>query len=391
MIELASALALPIAKLLLKSYLGDTAAGIGVDLSKLGLNRLGDWQKARAAQHQAEAIADAVVSDLGTFFTNEHVAREQLAAPASALGDTIGRHVGAAFLVYQRFATQTPSSRPYLDTPALPTRSTVPPTRHRISTSASSRLSHRGSEPSPQKFQALRSSAMPGCFSRWQLFTKPRRRSWQSCARSGPVIEDTARGVRQLVDRPEKRLAEGYARDYLDALSTELNRVEIIGLTVDEPARGGELEVAYLSLNASIGIRGERRRIHFATLLTLLPQLGNRILIEGPAGAGKSTLPAGPRSRQPVTTSMPKWPPRTRSPSPRTSGSWLPLFLGEAELPLRRAGQPDLAEGAPRDDPTEPLKRQLAATCWRTRIPFFIPLRRTKQPIDMERLPKLPC
>ena len=44
-----------------------------------------------------------------------------------------------------------------------------------------------------------------------------------------PTIEKTAAGVDELVDRP-RRLAEGYEADYLEALCTELNRVEIIGL-----------------------------------------------------------------------------------------------------------------------------------------------------------------
>lgn len=46
MIDLASALTLPLAKLLLKSWLGDTAADIGDNLLKLALNRLGDRTRA---------------------------------------------------------------------------------------------------------------------------------------------------------------------------------------------------------------------------------------------------------------------------------------------------------------------------------------------------------
>ena len=48
MIELASALTLPLAKLLLKSWLGDTGADISVGLFDLGLKRLGD--RARPGQ-----------------------------------------------------------------------------------------------------------------------------------------------------------------------------------------------------------------------------------------------------------------------------------------------------------------------------------------------------
>jgi hypothetical protein len=46
----------------------------------------------------------------------------------------------------------------------------------------------------------------------------------------------------ELVDR-SKRLGEGYEAEYLRAVSTELNRVEIIGLRVDDAARGAELEI----------------------------------------------------------------------------------------------------------------------------------------------------
>ena len=43
MIDLASALTLPLAKLLLKSCLGDVPAAIGDSLLRLGFQRFGDW------------------------------------------------------------------------------------------------------------------------------------------------------------------------------------------------------------------------------------------------------------------------------------------------------------------------------------------------------------
>jgi hypothetical protein len=79
MIELASALTLPIAKLLLKSWLGESVAvDIGDNLLKLGFSRFGDWTKARAAEHRANQIAGAVVKDLEDIFTNERVKEAEI-------------------------------------------------------------------------------------------------------------------------------------------------------------------------------------------------------------------------------------------------------------------------------------------------------------------------
>ena len=96
MIDLASALTLPLAKLLLKSWLGDTAADIGDNLFRLALNRLGDRTKARAAQQRANEITKGVVSDLSRFLANERD-EDGLYAAAFELGETIGRHVDACF------------------------------------------------------------------------------------------------------------------------------------------------------------------------------------------------------------------------------------------------------------------------------------------------------
>ena len=207
-----------------------------------------------------------------------------------------------------------------------------------------------------------------------------------------PTIEKTAAGVDELLDRP-RRLAEGYEADYLEALCLELNRVEIIGLTVDASALRGELEVAYLPLRTRLGIRGETRQADFATLLTLMPELGNRILIEGPGGAGKSTLLRW------AAIQAAHWRLEGSAEDPLAIApdldAWLPLFLaGDDRHGKRRAG---LEEAHPaftgqaddRGSPSQSLRNRLGEVCWRTRVPFFVPLRRSGQAIDLDKLPKL--
>lgn len=105
-----------------------------------------------------------------------------------------------------------------------------------------------------------------------------------------PIVEKTARDVEELVDRP-RRLAEGFERDFLDAVLQELDYVEILGIEeLDAKTRRAGLSVAYLSLTARLRTGDDQQKLDFATLLALLPVLGNRLFIEGAAGSGKSTL-----------------------------------------------------------------------------------------------------
>ena len=99
MIDLASALTLPLAKLFLKSCLGEIPADIGDHLLKLGFERFGDWSKARTAKQLAERTAASVVADLERFFASEHVDPNLIEVAAGDLGTTIGNHVSATFLV----------------------------------------------------------------------------------------------------------------------------------------------------------------------------------------------------------------------------------------------------------------------------------------------------
>jgi hypothetical protein len=390
MIDLASALVPPLAKLFLKTCFGEVAADIGDNLLKLGFARLGDRSKAREAKQLAERTAAGVATSLERFFASEHVDPNLLEVAATDLGITVGSHVGAAFLVDRQLdataiETGLLEARP-LDQ-IYPKGDPVRDAYVRLIQALAPRL--REIAPELPHYEIERDAQF---FAEFVGLAERSGEILAAIADIRPTIEKAAAGVEELVNRP-KQLAEGYEADYLTALCIELNRVEIIGLTVDEPARGGELEVAYLPLRTRLGVRGETRQADFATLLTLMPELGNRILIEGPAGAGKSTLLRW------AAIQAARWRLEGSAQDPlaiaRDLDAWLPLFLagddrhggrpaGLEEVHSTFAGQAD-----DRRNPTQLLRNRLGDACWRTRMPFLIPLRRSGQAIDLDRLPKL--
>ena len=281
MIEWASALTLPIAKLLLKSWLGDTGADIGVGLFGLGLKRLGDRAKARATQHRAEEIADAVVVDLEQFFAIEHAAKESVAAAASTVGDTIERHVDAAFLVHQGLSVESINeallaARPVdkIYRPAEPEHGLY----IRLVEALAPRL--RALAPELPGFGRERDSVI--------------LQKLDEVASAAPRLLESLRQVHEKLDELRERparLAQGFEREYLDAIVKELDYVEILGIEeLDSKSRRADLTVAYLSLTARFGEGEDQQKIDFATVLPLLPLFGNRLWVEGGAGSGKSTL-----------------------------------------------------------------------------------------------------
>ena len=278
MLELAGVLATPIAKLLLKSWLGDTSAEVGTGLLEIGLKKLGERGKAAEAQGKALAIATAVARDLEKYFNAERADTGDLAAAADALATTIEQYVDAEFLVSQGLE---------------------------VSAIESALL---GARPVDRIYGA----ADPACAYYRELVRAiaPRLRA---VAPELPefALEQAARVLEQLggvAERADEILAtvrrmdarqvarEGVEADreadflsrYLGTVVDELDYVELLGLKIDAARRRAPLSVAYLSLSADLGAEG--RRIGYPTLLELLPALGNRLLIEGAAGSGKSTL-----------------------------------------------------------------------------------------------------
>jgi nicotinamide riboside kinase len=284
MIELASALTLPIAKLLLKSWLGDTGADISVGLFQLGLKRLGDRSKARVAQHRAEEIADAVVADLERFFANEHVAKQHLAVAASALGDTIERHVDAAFLVHQKLNAKA-IERALLDArPVGQIYRTAEPEHgwyKRLVKALAPRL--REVAPEVPSYELERDATI------LERMAEVADKSEQIISRLEIVGDQTAHTkamVEDVATREDRKRTE-YETSYRKAVLSALDYVEILGLDIDRVRREVPLSIAYLSLTTKLVDLG---RLDYETLLNQLPAFGNRLMIVGAAGSGKSTL-----------------------------------------------------------------------------------------------------
>ena len=385
MIDLASALALPIAKPLVKSWLGDTGADIGVGLFQLGLKRLGNRSKARSAQHRAEEIADAVVTDLERFFVSEHVDQETLAVAATALGDTIERHVDAAFLVHQKLDAYAIEQELFKARPVDQIYRSAEPEHdcyRRLVKALAPRL--RAVAPELSGYELARDAVV--------------LQKLDAMATAAPRLLDELQKIREelgdLQERPA-RLAQGFERDYLEALATELDYVEILGLELNSKTRKAELSVAYLSLTARLGEGDDQQKLDLATILTLLPLSGNRLLIEGGAGSGKSTLVRWAaleaarwrlgRANSPnvldIAPDLDEWldflRPRMGEDRPRDDG---------ARASASALGPGRQLQSADREHPD---KAALRVGTWRARLPFAVPLRSATKGLALAGLPHL--
>jgi Leucine-rich repeat (LRR) protein len=383
MIELASALTVPIAKLLLKSWLGDSVAvDIGDNLLKLGFKRFGDRGKAGAAQRQANRMAGAVVKDLEVFFTNERVDENALLPAAFELGETIRNNVDAAFLVHQSLSAEAIAKALIAARPVDKIYRRAEP-EHAIYVRLVEVLAPRLRALAPElpDFARERDAVI--------------LQKLDEVADAAPKLLETLAGVHEkldeLIERPA-RLAQGFERDYLDAVVKELDYVEILGIEeLDSKSRRADLTVAYLSLTARLGDGNEQQTIEFATLLTLLPLFGNRLWIEGGAGSGKSTLvrwaaleaarrrlgPASSADVLDVAPDLDRWLSFLR---PDTSP--------EYENPFRTVAVHRFGASVANPFITAE-KTVLREQAWRERLPFVVFLRFATDGVRLDQLPRV--
>jgi hypothetical protein len=84
-LDLTVALVGPIAKLLLKSWLGDTGSEIGWNILEIAKKRFDDRRKAFEAQQRAARVAELVVQDMASGLAVERSREEDVLAAAYEL------------------------------------------------------------------------------------------------------------------------------------------------------------------------------------------------------------------------------------------------------------------------------------------------------------------
>ena len=276
-LDLANALVTPIAKLLLKSFLGDTGADVGVNLLTLALKRFTNKTHALTAQQKATAIAGSVVADLERFYATERVARQAVWVAAFDLGETIDRHIDTAFLIHQGLDAAEIAAALKRARPVGKIFKAAEPEHElylQLITELAPRL--RAVAPDLPGHAVERDAELLG------KLTRVADQTPEILAALGRTEEK----IDELAGREERKRAD-YKADYLKAVRKALDYVEILGLDIERTRREAKLSVAYLSLTTSLPGFG---RQDFGTLLDLLPLVGRRLLIQGAAGSGKSTL-----------------------------------------------------------------------------------------------------
>lgn len=285
MIGVLSILIEPLAKALLKAWLGETASEIGGGLIKYARDVLRDSRKAADAARHVLAMATTLARDLESAMADEGL-DEQVVEPAAAeLAETIHRHFDTAITVGAALEPQTLeqallSARP-IETFYVPSEPEAAAYRHLVSL-----LAPRLCELAPDlpDYARLRDSVLLA------RMAETARDAIAILAKVGAMQQAVARfgGQVEQLAGSEQRRKLAYLASYRRAVREELDFVEILGLSeLASHQREARLSVAYLSLTTSADDIG---RLGTEELLDLLPLLGRRLLIEGPAGSGKSTL-----------------------------------------------------------------------------------------------------
>jgi hypothetical protein len=404
MIDLASALIAPLAKLFLKSCLGEVPADIGDNLLKLGFERLGDRTKARAAKQLAERAAAGVVTSLERFFESERVDLDLLEVAAADLGATVGGHVDAAFLARQQLGVEAIETGLLAARPLDQIYLRDEPERDlyiRLIKALAPRL--REIAPKLPRYVVERDTEFFAKLNQVASDTPQILLGIEDIQdKLGKINIQTSHAVDILEEqaREAETNRERYGVNYRKAVLQALDYVEILGLDVERARREVKLSIAYLSLTTRAAGLG---RMDYETLLDVLPALGNRLLIEGAAGGGKSTLLRWTAVEAAARSSGEE----TRKIAQDSESVRADRFLEFAKHLLERDDSDKGHDTPPavstlralsevtlrgaqariRDQDFAPvvrLAKTLSAKYWRTRVPFLIRLRHLG-----EGLPKL--
>lgn len=270
-----------ISKHLLASWLGasfvNTVAG---ELISTLAGKLGGLREAKQAERQIEAIRDAVVADLETFFVRETNDESKVGRISDALGATLNAVPTTTLLVKGRFDARK-VGKAFADAyPAA--RANLDPVEQGLfdrALEATAAALHAIAQRLPD-FQSSVASEQLAALD-------------ELTANVGKIlgnlhtIKDDVETIR---DRPAKAV-QSFEDIYRRTLRKRVAELRLFGLPHHDDA-GDELDlkIAYIPLSLTHAGNGLTVSLDYSQLLALLPLLGNRLMIEGAAGSGKTTL-----------------------------------------------------------------------------------------------------
>lgn len=280
---LAGAIGAPLAKFLVKQWLGDSAAtavaGGLVDYLK---GRLGSEREARRAARQVEELAERIVDGLQPFFAKEQGKGLDLQPVLTELQLTLDERADAPVVIAQRLDPER------LYQHWLESRPTA---LHDLGEAEAGayrtllRATAAGLVAIAEKLPRFQASAVGESLKALDGLVQ----------QSDQILRRVIR-VEAVVVREQERRATGeadYDTRYRARLRGVVSKLRLFGLDLDpETPTDLSLSIAYIPLHLAIGdgAKGGARQLDYAELLALLPAFGDRLLVVGPAGSGKTTL-----------------------------------------------------------------------------------------------------
>lgn len=279
---LTTALGVPLAKFLLKSYLGETADDVGSSLVDIARGKLKEYSDQREARRQFEGIADRVTNRLVPLFEGAiRRRRVSVEAVVHELAQTLDGKISAEFFL-----------RKDLD-PALLSQA--------LRQAHPLKESHFSADETALYNRALDESVRYLVEIAAQLPKFEPALAAESLQRLSHIGRDVDH-ILEIVERIETHVLAGsgdskiqrYEADYRQAVIRNLDYVELFGADIAAESRRQSLSVAYVSLSLHSQVGTSSKQIaSFLPADVVLDHLGSdagRLLIRGEAGSGKSTF-----------------------------------------------------------------------------------------------------
>ncbi|MCF6256387.1 MAG: NACHT domain-containing protein [Gammaproteobacteria bacterium] len=295
--SLTNSLGFPLAKLLLKTYFGVAGEVLGSGLLDVAKNKITDYHEQRKTVRLFESISDKVVGEIAPVLekqlenieagwgeeksagkTLRKNKSEILARVADALSDTLYAAASTEFLIDKNLE------------PAQ-----IEQDLQNISPSFTSRLS----EDEKYLFNLGLSDAvrylvnivdsLPG------FEVGIATESLNRLSRIQGDLDYTIAQVNRILIDTSKLVANNsdqrYESDYRQYLLRNLDYLELLGINVEPESKHNRLSVGYVSLNLEHNNKKGPPHVFIADeLFRNLHTIGNRLLLRGEAGSGKSTL-----------------------------------------------------------------------------------------------------